>query len=62
MKKKIINPMTNLIFQIQNATEGPKKYSGPVDVIKSLYKEGGLRSIFKGSAATAARGRSFSFL
>ena len=29
-------------------------------MIKSLYKEGGLRSIFKGSAATAARGRSFS--
>jgi len=43
------------LLQIQNAAEGPKKYSGPVDVIKSLYKEGGLRSIFKGSAATAAR-------
>ena len=44
-------------FQVQSAGGGPKKYSGPVDVIRSLYKEGGIRSIFKGSAATAARGR-----
>ena len=45
------------IFQVQSAAGGPKKYSGPVDVIRSLYKEGGIRSIFKGSAATAARGK-----
>merc|ERR1719412_1243671 len=43
------------LLQVQSAGGGPKKYSGPVDVIRSLYKEGGIRSIFKGSAATAAR-------
>jgi len=43
------------LLQVQSAAGGPKKYSGPVDVIRSLYKEGGLRSIFRGSAATAAR-------
>jgi len=43
------------LLQVQQATTGPPKYSGPADVVKSLYREGGLRSIFKGSAATAAR-------
>ena len=40
------------------AASGAAQYSGPVDVARSLYREGGLRSVFKGSAATAARGRS----
>jgi len=43
------------LLQVQQAGAGPAKYSGPVDVARSLYREGGLRSIFKGSAATAAR-------
>jgi len=45
------------LLQVQNASggSGGVKYSGPVDVIRSLYREGGVRSIFKGSAATAAR-------
>jgi len=43
------------LLQVQQASTGPPKYSGPVDVAKSLYREGGLRSVFKGSAATAAR-------
>jgi len=43
------------LLQVQQAASGPAKYSGPVDVARSLYREGGLRSIFKGSAATAAR-------
>jgi len=43
------------LLQVQQASTGPPKYSGPADVVRSLYREGGLRSIFKGSAATAAR-------
>src|SRR5277367_2508531 len=31
------------------------KYSGGVDVVRQLYKEGGVRSVFRGSAATRAR-------
>ena len=54
--------MTYLSFQVQQSGAGPVKYSGPVDVARSLYREGGLRSIFKGSAATAARGRSLVLL
>jgi len=31
------------------------KYKGVTDVLKHLYKEGGLRSIFRGTGATLAR-------
>ncbi len=31
------------------------KYGGGVDVVRQLYKEGGVRSVFRGSAATLAR-------
>jgi len=34
---------------------GAVKYSGPVDVAKSLYREGGMRSIYKGTVATLLR-------
>ena len=31
------------------------KYNGGLDVVRQLYKEGGVRSVFRGSAATLAR-------
>ena len=31
------------------------KYSGASDVVRQLYKEGGIRSVYRGSAATLAR-------
>jgi solute carrier family 25 carnitine/acylcarnitine transporter 20/29 len=31
------------------------KYKGVGDVIRQLYKEGGMRSIYRGSFATVAR-------
>lgn len=34
---------------------GSAAYSGPVDVVRKLYAEGGLRSIFRGTIATLAR-------
>lgn len=43
------------LLQIQHADAKPK-YSGPVDCMKQLYKEGGLRSIYKGTFATFLRG------
>jgi solute carrier family 25 carnitine/acylcarnitine transporter 20/29 len=42
------------LLQVQ-ANEGTKKYNGAGDCIKKLYKEGGIRSVFKGTAATLAR-------
>lgn len=43
------------LLQIQQASTGPAKYSGPVDVVKQLYKQGGMRSIYKGTVATLLR-------
>lgn len=42
------------LLQIQHGAEKPK-YAGPVDVVKQLYKEGGIRSIYKGTIATLMR-------
>ncbi|KAH8859675.1 Mitochondrial carnitine/acylcarnitine carrier protein [Schistosoma japonicum] len=43
------------LLQVQSHTRGPLKYSGPIDVLRQLYGKGGLRSIFKGTAATLLR-------
>ena len=48
-----------VLLQIQGQKElkpGEKpKYSGGFDVVRQLYKEGGVRSVFRGSAMTLAR-------
>lgn len=31
------------------------RYSGGIDVVRQLYREGGIRSVFRGSGATLAR-------
>lgn len=46
------------LLQIQQGGEVPKKYNGMVDCAKQLYKEGGIRSVYKGSFATLLRGNS----
>ncbi len=33
------------------------KYNGPVDCAKQLYREGGIRSIYRGTALTLMRGK-----
>jgi len=42
------------LLQIQHADVKPK-YNGPVDCVKQLYREGGIRSIYKGTFATLLR-------
>lgn len=42
------------LLQIQHGEAKPK-YSGPNDVVKQLYREGGIRSIYKGTCATLLR-------
>jgi len=45
-----------VILQIQGqGAPGEQKYKGVLDVVKGLYKEGGVRSIFRGSAAALVR-------
>ncbi|KAG9303320.1 hypothetical protein G9A89_013646 [Geosiphon pyriformis] len=43
-----------VLLQVQGQG-GEPKYKGPVDAVKQLYKEGGIRSIFRGSGATLLR-------
>ncbi|CAE6474078.1 unnamed protein product [Rhizoctonia solani] len=43
-----------VLLQVQGQG-GQSKYSGPTDVVRQLYREGGLRSVFRGTAATLAR-------
>ena len=48
-----------VLLQVQGQKQlapGEKpKYSGGLDVVRQLYKEGGIRSVFRGSAMTLAR-------
>ncbi|KAL0566977.1 carnitine transporter, partial [Marasmius crinis-equi] len=44
-----------VLLQVQGQGGSEQKYKGVTDVIKHLYKEGGLRSIFRGSGATIMR-------
>ena len=44
--------------QIQAAT-GEVKYSGPMDCVKQLYKQSGIRGIYRGTALTLMRGEAF---
>ena len=42
--------------QIQQASAGKeRKYAGPVDCAKQLYREGGIRGVYRGTAATLLR-------
>jgi len=43
-----------VVLQVQGQGGGTN-YSGPVAAIRGLYREGGLRSIFRGTGATLAR-------
>ena len=45
------------LLQVQQGG-GTQKYSGMLDCAKQLYKEGGIRSIYKGSLLTLLRGES----
>uniref|UniRef100_A0A5S6R263 Zinc finger CCCH-type with G patch domain-containing protein n=2 Tax=Trichuris muris TaxID=70415 RepID=A0A5S6R263_TRIMR len=44
-----------LQVQQQSAKSGSAKYAGPIDVLRQLYKEGGLRNVYRGSMATLLR-------
>ena len=48
-----------VLLQIQGQKQlrpGEKpRYNGGIDVVRQLYREGGIRSVYRGSAATLAR-------
>ena len=42
--------------QIQQVSKSEAKYSGSIDCAKQLLKEGGVRSLYRGTMATLLRG------
>jgi len=44
-----------VLLQVQGQGGAEVKYKGVTDVLKHLYKEGGIRSIYRGTGATLAR-------
>ncbi|KAJ3550287.1 hypothetical protein NMY22_g564 [Coprinellus aureogranulatus] len=44
-----------VLLQVQGQGGSEAKYKGVIDVMRHLYKEGGIRSIFRGTGATLAR-------
>ncbi|XP_014770350.1 mitochondrial carnitine/acylcarnitine carrier protein isoform X1 [Octopus bimaculoides] len=43
------------LLQIQQESNGKAKYQGPIDCLRKLYKEGGIRWIYRGTTATFVR-------
>lgn len=52
---KVILQLQGQQKPVAPGAEPPKQFKGAFDVVSHLYKEGGLRSVFKGSVATLAR-------
>jgi len=44
-----------VLLQVQGQGGSGPQYKGVFDVMRHLYKEGGVRSIFRGTGATIAR-------
>ncbi|KAH7885923.1 hypothetical protein F5I97DRAFT_1809627 [Phlebopus sp. FC_14] len=44
-----------VLLQVQGQGSSGTQYKGVLDVLKHLYKEGGIRSIYRGTGATLAR-------
>lgn len=42
--------------QIQMQSKAKAKYKGSIDCARQLFREGGIRSIYRGTAATLLRG------
>lgn len=43
------------LLQMQTESGREAKYKGPIDVIKKTYREGGIRSVFRGTLVTGLR-------
>ncbi|MBW0478197.1 hypothetical protein O181_017912 [Austropuccinia psidii MF-1] len=44
-----------VLLQVDGQNPGQQKYSGSIDCVKQVYKQGGIKSIYKGSLATVIR-------
>jgi len=44
-----------VLLQVQGQGKGTAQYNGAFDVLRHIYKEGGIKSVFRGSVATVIR-------
>ena len=44
-----------IMLQLQGQQKGPPKYASSFDVVRQLYRTGGIANVFRGAAATLAR-------
>jgi len=44
-----------VLLQVDGQSASQQKYSGAIDCVRQVYKEGGIKSIFRGSLATVVR-------
>jgi len=44
-----------VLLQVQGQGKGSTQYKGVFDILRHLYKEGGIKSVFRGSVATVIR-------
>jgi len=44
-----------VLLQVQGQGKSSKQYKGVFDVLRHLYMEGGIKSVFRGSVATVVR-------
>lgn len=51
----LASPIEHIRIRLQTQTTGPKVFSGPLDVIRKLYNQGGLKLIYRGLGATEVR-------
>ncbi|CAJ0752853.1 9438_t:CDS:2 [Entrophospora sp. SA101] len=53
----VMSPVERIkvLLQVQGQATSQTKYKGPSDVIKALYREGGISSIYRGAGATLLR-------
>ncbi|KXJ15808.1 mitochondrial carnitine/acylcarnitine carrier protein [Exaiptasia diaphana] len=43
------------LLQIQQASGGEQKYKGPIDCVRQIYRQNGIRGVYKGVCATLLR-------
>lgn len=51
----LASPIEHIRIRLQTQTAGNQLYSGPVDCIKKIHGEAGIRGIFRGIAPTLLR-------
>tara|TARA_R110002050_G_scaffold127626_1_gene248597 strand:- start:416 stop:760 length:345 start_codon:yes stop_codon:yes gene_type:complete len=44
-----------LLAQVQGQSEGPPKYKGAIDCGKQIFKESGVKGLYRGTAVTLGR-------